>query len=70
MMLKTKPLMAMDSGVVLSPRSEGSDSELPAFGFGKLHETYDVTRPHKMDQWDVNASKEWLVRQGIGFFKC
>merc|ERR1712136_628831 len=54
----------MDSGVVLSPRSEGSDSELPAFGFGNLHETY-VTQPHKMDQWDVNASKEWLVRQGF-----
>jgi len=54
----------MDSGVVLSPRSEGSDSELPAFGFGNLHETY-VTQPHKMDQWDVNTSKEWLVRQGF-----
>ena len=65
-MPKTKPLMATDSGVVLSPRSEGSDLEEPAFEFEKPQETLDVSQLCNMDQWDVDTTKEWLERQGKG----
>jgi len=64
-MPKTKPLMATDSGVVLSPRSEGSDLEEPSFEFEKPQETLDVSQLCNMDQWDIDTTKEWLERQGF-----